>query len=85
MVTQVKAEANSTGGVDLTDRWQEYMTVSLVKIWEDTGKESLRPDSITLQVNGLVSDETLSQTTVTLTAAEGWKKDVLSLPRWYYA
>ena len=84
-VTQVKADSNATGGVDFTNRWQEYVTVKLTKVWKDAGYEGLRPDSIAVQVNGTVSGSTVSQTSVRLTAADDWKKEAAGLPRWYYA
>ena len=84
-VTQVKAEGNAKGGVDFTDRWQEYVTVKLAKVWKDEGNESLRPDSVTVQVNGTASGSTVSQTSVKLTKADDWKAEPGGLPRWYYA
>ena len=81
-ITQVSAEANSTGGKDFTNRWQENVTLNIEKKWVDDG--SIRPESITVRVVGTIygGGEPYNET-VELTAADGWKKS-LTVPHWYY-
>ena len=51
--TQVSAERNATGGMDFTDRWQENVTLQLVKKWDDdSNSHEVRPESVTFHITG---------------------------------
>ena len=70
--------------MDLTDRWQEYLSFDIVKVWDDADHEDLRPDTLTADLIGMVNGGRISEESVELSAEEGWKKTVTGLPRWYY-
>ena len=76
--TQIGSAASSDGGMDFVNRWQEKVTLKLVKEWDDTDA-SQRPESVTLRVTGGGTDET-----VTLSALLGWEAELTDLPRWSY-
>ena len=77
---QVSALPNKDGGMDLVNRWQEDVTLTLTKVWEDDADAAgLRPESVTLHLTGGEVDRS-----VTLTAADGWTTEVSGLPRWQY-
>ena len=77
---QVNAEDNETGGVDFTNRWQESISLTVAKEWDDEDdKEGLRPDSLTVHVSGGELDRD-----VTLTADGNWTAVLTELPRWEY-
>ena len=76
--TQISAVPSSAGGVDYVNRWQEKVTLRLVKKWEDTD-ESERPESVTVHVTGGGINKT-----VTLSALLGWEAELTDLPRWAY-
>ena len=83
--TQVEKKYNTDGTTDFYNRVQQHVTLHLVKNWEDLDSESLRPKSISLNVIGKASGNTVSQVTVDLTAEEGWTADLTEMPRWYYS
>ena len=82
--TQVSAETNSTGGMDFTNRWQENVSLQLVKKWDDdSNSHEVRPESVTFRVTGTADGIILREEDVTLTG-DGWTAEVTGLPRWYY-
>ena len=81
VATQVSAKANSTGGVDFVNSWNQNVT--LTKAWDDfNNKNNLRPSSVTVHVIGKNQlDDVIVEKDVELTAANGW---IAYLPRYSY-
>ena len=76
---------NDTRGRDLVNRWQEQLSLILVKQWDDNdNSEQLRPETVTMQVKGTVDGKEVSSKTVTLAADTEWETIVPGLARWYY-
>ena len=84
VITQVSAVENDEGGIDLTDRWQQYLPCR--KIWnDDSDKFGLRPEAVTFRLTGTVDGTTVYEGSVRLTGTgDTWTRNVTNIPKWWY-